>query len=120
MRSPMEMLGGNGDEELDRLLERFHHEVTGLEELQKSTSEVRGRGEAAQGRVTAETSLTGALTGLTIDPRAIRLGSGELAEAILQAADEAARDAEDQVRRLVDPFVTGTPLETVLPPQDRR
>ncbi|WP_329085904.1 YbaB/EbfC family nucleoid-associated protein [Streptosporangium sp. NBC_01469] len=120
MRSPIEMLGGSGDEELNRLLEQFRQEVTGLEELQEHISEVRGRGEAAQGRVTAEASLTGALISLTIDPRAMRLGSGELAEAILQAADGAARDAGERARELVNPFVADTLLETVLPPQGRR
>ncbi|MDP9845888.1 DNA-binding protein YbaB [Streptosporangium lutulentum] len=115
MKSPMEALRGSGDEELDRLLEQFGQEVTGLEELQERIAGVRGRGEAARGHVAVEASPAGALTSLTIDPRAMRLGSAELAAAILQAAGEAARDAEKQVKELVNPYVADTLLETVLP-----
>ncbi|MFD1503383.1 YbaB/EbfC family nucleoid-associated protein [Streptosporangium lutulentum] len=111
----MEALRGSGDEELDRLLEQFGQEVTGLEELQERIAGVRGRGEAARGHVAVEASPAGALTSLTIDPRAMRLGSAELAAAILQAAGEAARDAEKQVKELVNPYVADTLLETVLP-----
>lgn len=111
MTSPVDALQGSGDEELDRLLEQFSGEVTALQELQQQIAGVRGRGTDEQGRVTAETSLTGALVGLTIDPRALRLGSAELAEAVLRAAGQATADAERQARELVGPFLDGTPLD---------
>ncbi|MBB6347858.1 YbaB/EbfC family nucleoid-associated protein [Nonomuraea muscovyensis] len=112
MTSPADALRGSGDEELDRLLEQFSGEITALEELQGRIAGVRGRGADDQGRVIAETSLTGALVGLTIDPRAMRLGSAELAEAVLRAAGQATADAERQAQELVGPFLAGTPLDT--------
>ncbi|MEU0564731.1 YbaB/EbfC family nucleoid-associated protein [Nonomuraea sp. NPDC005983] len=116
MTSPFEALRGSGDEELDRLLNQFQGEITELEQLQGRIAAIRGRGEAAQGRVTAEVSQTGALAGLTLDARAMRLGSEELAEAILQAAGEAVRDAEQQTQELMTPFIAGTLLDSPLPP----
>lgn len=91
-------------DELDRMFAEFHGEIARLQGLQQEIERVRGRGEAAEGRVVAETTMTGALAGLTIDPRAMRLGSDELAAAVLQAAAAAARDAGDQARALAEPF----------------
>lgn len=111
-------LYGSGDEELDRLLGQFEGEVAELQRLQGRIQGIRGQGQAADGRVTVKASLTGALAGLTIDPRAMRLGSAELADAILQAAGEAVHDAERQAQELMGPFVAGTPLESALPYRD--
>ncbi|MEO3801730.1 YbaB/EbfC family nucleoid-associated protein [Nonomuraea sp. B1E8] len=111
MTPPAEPLDAAGNQELGRLLKGYHEDVAALERLNEQVTAVRGRGEAAQGRVVAETSQTGGLTGLTIDPRAMRLGSDALAEAILEAAGEAARDAEQAAADLVTPFLAGTPLD---------
>ncbi|WP_162795424.1 YbaB/EbfC family nucleoid-associated protein [Nonomuraea lactucae] len=115
MALSVDALYGSGDEELDRLLDEFKGEVTALDQLQEQIAGLRGRGEAVEGRVVAEVTLTGTLAGLTIDPRAMRLGSADLAEAVLLAAREAAGDAERKARDLVGPFVAGTPLDP-LPP----
>lgn len=106
-----QMRHGTGDQEIGRLLEEFQKDVTQLEHLRDRITEVRGRGEAAQGRVVAEASPTGALIGLTIDARAMRLGSDELAAAVLEAAAEAARNAEAGIGELVDPFIADTGLD---------
>lgn len=110
MTSPADPLRGTGDQEIDRLVDQFQQDVAELERLRDRIAEVKGRGEAAQGRVVVEVAPTGALAGLTIDPRAMRLGSDELAAAILEAAAEAARNAGDGISDLVDPFVAGTVL----------
>ncbi|MCG5219410.1 YbaB/EbfC family nucleoid-associated protein [Streptosporangium sp. KLBMP 9127] len=112
MTSPVDALHGSGDEEIDRHLGGFRQDLAELEVLHEAIDEVRGRGVAAQGRVVAEASPTGAFTGLTIDPRAMRLGSDELATVILQAAGAATRDAESRMRELMHPLVAGTMLET--------
>jgi hypothetical protein len=41
----------------------------------------------------------------------MRLGSDELAAAVLEAAAEAARNAEAGIGELVDPFIAGTGLD---------
>ncbi|MEV0632146.1 YbaB/EbfC family nucleoid-associated protein [Nonomuraea wenchangensis] len=103
------------DTELGRLLGDHQRDVAALEGLRDRLAEVRGRGEAADGRVVAETTQDGALTGLSIDPRAMRLGSDRLAEAILRASARAARAAGERAADLVTPFLAGTPLEHALP-----
>jgi len=106
MTSPADALRGTGDQEIERLADELQEDVTKLVRLQERITEVRGRGEAAQGRVVAEASANGALTGLRIDPRAMRLGSDELAEAVLQAAAGAVRNAGEQLNELMGPFIT--------------
>ncbi|MFI7134556.1 YbaB/EbfC family nucleoid-associated protein [Nonomuraea sp. NPDC050153] len=80
------------DEEMQRLLAQFQTDTRELEELRDGLNDLRGRGEAANGQVTAEVLPSGALSGLRIDPRAMRLGSDALAEAVLAAANAAAAD----------------------------
>ncbi|HUR08260.1 MAG TPA: YbaB/EbfC family nucleoid-associated protein [Nonomuraea sp.] len=112
MTSPADALRGSGDPEIERLLDQFDADVAQVERLRDQITEVRGRGEAADGRVVAETSSTGELVGLTIDPRAMRLGSGELAAAVLEASGAAARNAAEEMTGLVDPFIADTVLGT--------
>ncbi|WP_049558758.1 YbaB/EbfC family nucleoid-associated protein [Nonomuraea sp. SBT364] len=111
MTSPGDPFSTGGDQELGRLLDRFQQDVAAIEGLSGRMAAVKGRGEAAQGRVVAEATQTGALCGLTIDPRAMRLGSAELAAAVLEAAGNAARAAEREAGDLVAPFLAGTVLD---------
>jgi DNA-binding protein YbaB len=85
------------DEEMHRFLGQFQAATRPLEELQESLGAVRGRGTAAQGQVEAEVLASGALGGLRIDPRAMRLGADALAEAVLAAARDAGADLTAQL-----------------------
>ncbi len=118
MTSPADPFSSARDQELKSLLEGFQRETVQLQRLHERIAEVRGRGEAADGRVVVETTQTGALAGLTIDPRAMRLGSEELATTILEAAAEAERDAAQAASDLVAPFIEGTPLDGVRAPDE--
>ncbi|GGS78450.1 YbaB/EbfC family nucleoid-associated protein [Nonomuraea spiralis] len=89
------------DEEMRGLLAQFQADVRPLEKLQESLDAVRGRGEAADGQVRAEVLPTGALGGLRIDPRAMRLGADAVAEAVLAAAGAAAEDLAAQMAGLM-------------------
>ncbi|MFI6738351.1 YbaB/EbfC family nucleoid-associated protein [Nonomuraea sp. NPDC050451] len=82
-----------GDPELDRALAEMAARTAELEEVSRLLEETRGRGESAGGQVAVELKPTGSLAGLRIDPRAMRLGSQALADAIV----EAFRRAEDDV-----------------------
>ncbi|MFC4116375.1 YbaB/EbfC family nucleoid-associated protein [Nonomuraea zeae] len=110
MTAPADPFDG-GDHEIGRLLSGFQQDMAALERLSDQIAAVRGRGEAAEGRVVVEVTQSGGLAGLTIDPRAMRLGSTELAAAILDAAAKAARDAEHGTSSLVAPFISGTVLD---------
>ncbi|MEU8320915.1 YbaB/EbfC family nucleoid-associated protein [Nonomuraea sp. NPDC048881] len=94
------------DDEMRRLLGQFQADIRPLEELQESLDAVRGRGEAADGQVRAEVLPTGALGGLRIDPRAMRLGADALAEAVLAAANAAAEDLAAQMTGLMTTGLT--------------
>ncbi|MEU8379030.1 YbaB/EbfC family nucleoid-associated protein [Streptosporangium sp. NPDC048865] len=111
MTSPADPFAAAGDQELDRLFRDFQRDLTALEGLRDRIDSVEGRGEAADGRVVVNVTQTGMLVGLTIDPRALRLGSDRLAAAIVEAAARAARDAEQEASDLVAPFVAGTLLD---------
>ncbi|MEU6721365.1 YbaB/EbfC family nucleoid-associated protein [Nonomuraea sp. NPDC046802] len=111
MTAPGDPFDPAGDQRLGRLLEGYQEDLAALEGLRDRIAEVRGRGEAADGRVVVTTTQTGALAGLTIDPRAMRLGSDQLAAAIMEAAARAVRGAQREAGDLVGPFVAGTPLD---------
>lgn len=111
MTSPTDPFADAGDQDLSRLLHGFQQDLAALEGLRDRVASVSGRGEAAEGRVVVKVGQTGALVGLTIDPRAMRLGSDRLAAAIMDAAARAARDAEQQASDLVTPFISGTLLD---------
>jgi DNA-binding protein YbaB len=85
------------DAEMNRFLAQFQASTGPLEELQESLNAIRGRGEAANGQVKAEVLANGALGGLRIDPRAMRLGADALAEAVIAAASNAAADLTTQL-----------------------
>ncbi|GGO66982.1 YbaB/EbfC family nucleoid-associated protein [Nonomuraea cavernae] len=120
MTSPADPFSDTSDHEFSRLLDRFRQETAELERLRERIAAVRGRGVAADGRVVVETTQTGALAGLVIDSRAMRLDSAELAAAILEASAESAGDAQRAVGDLMAPFVTGTVLDHTGPPDARR
>ncbi|MGN9840076.1 hypothetical protein ACTMTI_18315 [Nonomuraea sp. H19] len=59
--------------------------------------DVRGAGEAAVGLISAAVGRDGLLEGLRLDPRALRLGSHDLAEQIVIAVRAAQHDLLDQI-----------------------
>lgn len=76
-----------------------------FEKVGRDLAETRGRGAAANGTVVVEVSADGSLTGLTIDPRAMRLGSEALAQAILKAAKDAEHDVAAQANQVMEPLL---------------
>ncbi|WP_329085304.1 MULTISPECIES: YbaB/EbfC family nucleoid-associated protein [unclassified Streptosporangium] len=104
-------LSPTGDRETDRMIAELQEQVNRAEEIGRQLGEVRGRGEAAGGQVTVETLSTGALVSLRIDPRALRLGSEALTEAIMEAAGHAARAAAEAANRLMASLLPPGSLE---------
>lgn len=94
------------DEELRRLMAQFQTDIQPLEELRHTLDAVRGRGEAANGQVKAEVLPSGALAGLHINPRAMRLGADALAEAVMAAANMAATDLAEQLSGMMTDGLT--------------
>ncbi|TDD19196.1 YbaB/EbfC family nucleoid-associated protein [Nonomuraea diastatica] len=85
-----------GDPELDRVLAEMAAQTAGFEEISRLLQETRGRGESAGGQVAVEVTPAGSLAALHIDPRAMRLGSRALSEAIVEAYRLAEEDVTGQ------------------------
>ncbi|GAA4220989.1 DNA-binding protein YbaB [Streptosporangium album] len=105
MTTPGDPLRQTGDPEIDRALSRLMAETAGFEEVRRQVEETKGRGEGANGQITVEVLATGSLRTLRIDPRAMRLGSEALAEAILEAVRQAEEDASSRMTALTQPLV---------------
>lgn len=96
---------GGHSESIDALASMLGRQSDRLRAAQRRLEEIRGEGWAADGLVQVEVSHTGALAGLSIDPRALRLGADRLAEAILDAASEAALDLGERSEELMRPLI---------------
>nr|WP_269128854.1 YbaB/EbfC family nucleoid-associated protein [Nonomuraea sp. K271] len=75
-----------------------------VEELRSEIDMAVGRGEAADGQVRVTVGPSGRLTEVELAPRAMRMDSRRLAEAMLRAAQE----AQDDVARKVEAVMAGT------------
>src|SRR5690242_3990821 len=69
-------------------------------ELKERMAEVVGRGEAADGRISAEFRQQGGLTALDLDPRVMRLSTEELSLAIRDAVNAAAQDYQTKATQV--------------------
>jgi DNA-binding protein YbaB len=103
--------GAPGDGSVKDLVSSLAQQNTRLCETQARMKELRGTGRSADERVRVEVDQFGVLAGLRIDPRAMRLGSEALAEAILAAVEQGVRDVRAQADAMMRPLVedlTGT------------
>ncbi|MEV4513112.1 YbaB/EbfC family nucleoid-associated protein [Dactylosporangium sp. NPDC049525] len=80
----------------DRLVEDALRQMRQVEDFQRRSAAMIGRGEALDGLVTAEARGDAGLSQITIDPRAMRTPSQELGEATLRAAQGALEDLRRQ------------------------
>lgn len=92
----MQDFGDFANLDIDKLLKTADEQFSRVEELQKVMAELVGRAQDEDGLVTAEYSSAG-LTGLELHPKAMRLGSGELADKVKAAVQEAANDLQRQI-----------------------
>lgn len=73
--------------------------------IQKDIQEVRGIAETEDGHVTVEVGATGQLESVRLDPRAMRMASEDLAEAIVTLSKEAMEDASSKTQQLLQPLI---------------
>ena len=91
--------------DFDRELKRIMSSLDQMEEVQRRLTEIRGVGEAHGGLIKVEVGPSGALLDLTLDPRAMRLDSQSLREAILSASQEALKKVSEEMDGLVSGLV---------------
>jgi DNA-binding protein YbaB len=104
----------SGNLELDRHLQALTAALDKAGGLQARLAELRGVGSAADGLVEVNVGPGGGLTDLRLDPRAMRLDSGSLREAILDAARQATEQLTTQASAMVAEFDTGLDVAAVL------
>jgi DNA-binding protein YbaB len=95
---------------LDRLIEQAQQPVDGLEELYQQVLAVKGAAQDPDRLVTVECSSQG-VTGLEIDPRALRWGSQRLSETILVLIAEALADMQAKSAELLGDVLGEGPLD---------
>ena len=97
-----------GNDEVDRLLSRVSEQVEQLEKTREEFTEMRGEGEAAEGMVKVSVRPGGAIDTININPRAMRLGSEALAEAITEAAHAAEKNVTERMTEIMQPLIGDT------------
>jgi DNA-binding protein YbaB len=107
MTTPYGNFGQSGDPNVNRLLEDFGKLSQQYEKMIDELTEASGHGEAADGLVRVEVGPEGTLLGVKIDPRAMRLGSDALAEAIMEAATGALTQATERLSEVMAPLTGG-------------
>lgn len=96
-----------GVPELDGQIRQLLNAASELRNLQEEITQLTGHGEAGDERIRVEADNTGRLTKIDIDPRAMRMASEDLAEAILQAARQAADDVMAKSQELLNSTMPG-------------
>jgi DNA-binding protein YbaB len=81
---------------VDKLVGEAQQRFARLSELRERMATFEGHAQTEDGRIRATYSASGGLTHLHLDPRALRLGSEELAEKIVEVVQQAARDLQEQ------------------------
>jgi DNA-binding protein YbaB len=104
------------EREIHEIAELNERRLTGLKEITATLGTLEGVGQAADGRIRATVGGGAALSGLTLDPRVMRMDSASLSEAIVEAVRAASQDLEQQTERLMTEVLGGSPLEFLRDP----
>ncbi|MGN9784576.1 YbaB/EbfC family nucleoid-associated protein [Nonomuraea sp. ZG12] len=94
-----------GEPELDRLMTEFRANSKEFSDVMAEMGDVVGQAASTDDKVRVRVSASGQLMGLHIDPRAMRLGSQELAETITELSRRATEDAARRVMELTRPYL---------------
>jgi DNA-binding protein YbaB len=93
----VEGFGAFANIDVDKLLNGAQERISRVQEMQERLADLAGQAEAAEGRIKATYTMAGGLTGLEIDPRALRMGSKDLADTVRSTVQEAAQDLQRQI-----------------------
>lgn len=85
-----------GRTDMEGSLQRARMQAEKIKDMQDELMSLVGRGEAADGKVRVEYATGVGMQNLELDPRAMRMGSQELAEAITAAVRQAMGDLQSQ------------------------
>ncbi|MFI6596324.1 YbaB/EbfC family nucleoid-associated protein [Nonomuraea sp. NPDC050536] len=95
--------------DLDAVRERADRESRRAEAVRAELDAIEGKGESAEGKVGAVTDANGRLLSITIDPRALSMGSLDLSEEITLAVRRAQDDGETRRERVLNEALSDVP-----------
>jgi DNA-binding protein YbaB len=99
-----------GYPEIDRELGKIRTQLEDLRDIQSRMREISGTGRDEDGWVEATVGATGELEALHINPRAMRLDSISLAEAVLAATRQARTAMRESMTDALGPLLEGAPM----------
>lgn len=98
--------------EIDEVLRRSQEQAAQARKVQDAVAQLVGIAESADGRIKVECTAQNPITNLHLDPQAMRLGSQQLAEAIMAVAGQARQDLERRTNEAATDISGGIdPLE---------
>jgi DNA-binding protein YbaB len=106
-------------EDLDRIFGQTQELMKNLEQVQDALADITGEGEAADGLIRAVVDGSGGIREVALNPRAMRLDSATLAEALTRAVREAQSDAKSKTAQLLGGAGADLDLDLEPPDQDQ-
>lgn len=94
-----------GNPEIDRYMAKVTEQLQEFGGLQQRLATMSGEGFAAKDLIRVEVGPSGNLKAVEINPRAMRLGSEALAEAIMEAAAAAISQVTEKINEAMEPFL---------------
>ncbi|KQY56664.1 MULTISPECIES: YbaB/EbfC family nucleoid-associated protein [unclassified Nocardioides] len=86
--------------DMKRMLEQMTAQVEKTKAVAREVAELQVEGEVAEGHIKVTVTATGSLVGVHLDPKAMRMPSEDLAEAIVEASRVATQNAAVRVREI--------------------
>ncbi|MGW5358908.1 YbaB/EbfC family nucleoid-associated protein [Actinopolymorpha pittospori] len=94
-------------DEFESMLRSATAHIEAMQGAAAKMAELRGLGEAADGKVRVEVQAGGVVQSLEIDPRAMRMASADLSAAVLEAIQLATEDAGAKLAEILETAMPG-------------
>lgn len=91
----------------EALMEQAAKQIEAVRDMSAQLAEVRGEAEAADGKVRVTVRQGGSVDAIELDPRAMKLQSHELSEAIVEASHAATEDVNAKLKDLLETALPG-------------
>lgn len=98
----MSEFGDLGNLDIHRLIRISEEHSAKVQEMQERSAELKGVAETKDRRIRVTCTVTGGVTDIHIDPRAMRMPAEKFAETLKELIQEASADVRRQLSSLMD------------------